>query len=96
VSFQSRLAGEPWLEPFTDFELKRLPGAGVKRLLVLCPAFVADCLETLEEMRVEGRDTFLAAGGESFEQIPCLNDQEPYIRFLAGRVERWLSSAIPR
>jgi ferrochelatase len=96
VSFQSRLAGEPWLEPFTDFELKRLPGAGVKRLLVLCPAFVADCLETLEEMRVEGRDTFLAAGGESFEQIPCLNDQEPYIRFLAGRVERWLSSATPR
>jgi ferrochelatase len=56
---------------------------------------VADCLETLEEMRVEGRDTFLAAGGESFEQIPCLNDQEPYIRFLAGRVERWLSSATP-
>ncbi|MGD1032608.1 MAG: ferrochelatase [Opitutaceae bacterium] len=92
VSFQSRLAGEPWLEPFTDRELKRLPGAGVKRLLVICPAFVADCLETLEEISVAGRETFLGAGGEWFEQIPCLNDQEPYIRFLAGRVGRWLSS----
>ena len=55
VSFQSRLAGEPWLEPFTDFELKRLPSAGVKKLLVICPAFVADCLETLEEIRISGR-----------------------------------------
>jgi ferrochelatase len=96
VSFQSRLAGEPWLEPFTDRELQRLPAAGIKRLLVLCPAFVADCLETLEEISVEGRDIFLKAGGESFEQIPCLNDREPYIRFLAGRVERWLSSPTPR
>jgi protoporphyrin/coproporphyrin ferrochelatase len=92
VSFQSRLAGEPWLEPFTDHELKRLPGAGVKRLLVICPAFVADCLETVEEISMTGRQTFLGAGGESFEQIPCLNDQEPYIRFLAGRIDRWLSS----
>ena len=71
MSFQSRLAGEPWLEPFTDFELKRLPGAGVKRLLVLCPAFVADCLETLEEMRVEGRDTFLAAGASPSSRFPA-------------------------
>jgi ferrochelatase len=90
VSFQSRLAGEPWLTPFTDHELARLPKAGKKRLLVLCPAFVADCLETLEEIRVEGRDTFLAAGGETFEQIPCLNDQPPYIDFLANRVRCWL------
>jgi protoporphyrin/coproporphyrin ferrochelatase len=90
VSFQSRLAGEPWLEPFTDFEFKRLPGAGKKRLLVLCPAFVADCLETLEEIAIAGKETFLAAGGATFRQIPCLNDQVPYIDFLAGRVQRWL------
>jgi ferrochelatase len=96
VSFQSRLAGEPWLEPFTDRELKRLPAAGVKRLLILCPAFVADCLETLEEISVAGRESFLRAGGEWFEQIPCLNDQGPYIRFLAGRVQRWLSSPAPK
>ncbi len=92
VSFQSRLAGEPWLEPFTDVELPRLAAAGVKRLLVLSPAFVTDCLETLEEIAVRGREMFLAAGGESFALIPCLNDQEPYIDFLAGRAKKWLSS----
>ena len=91
VSFQSRLAGEPWLKPFTDFEFVRLPKEGRNRLLVLCPAFVTDCLETLEEIRMQGKETFLGAGGETFEQIPCLNDQAPYIDFLAGRVSRWLS-----
>jgi ferrochelatase len=95
VSFQSRLAGEPWLTPFTDHELVRLPKSGKKRLLVLCPAFVADCLETLEEIRVEGRDTFMNAGGESFEQVPCLNDQLPYITFLTGRVRQWLDQCPP-
>lgn len=90
VSFQSRLAGEPWLTPFTDVVLAELPKQGKKRLLVLCPAFVADCLETLEEIRGQGGDTFKEAGGESFRQIPCLNDQPPYIDFLANRVRRWL------
>jgi ferrochelatase len=89
VSFQSRLAGEPWLQPFTDFEFKRLPAAGVKKLLVICPSFVADCLETLEEISVEGKETFLEAGGESFAQIPCPNDHPAFIEFLAGRVRRW-------
>jgi len=93
VSFQSRLAGEPWLEPYTDVEFQRLAAAGVKRLLVICPAFVTDCLETLEEISVRGRETFLSAGGESFEQIPCLNDQQPYIDFLAGRARKWLSAS---
>ncbi len=93
VSFQSRLAGEPWLTPFTDHELVRLPREGKRRLLVLCPAFVADCLETLEEIRGEGKRTFLAAGGETFLQIPCLNDQPPYIDFLANRARSWLTNA---
>jgi protoporphyrin/coproporphyrin ferrochelatase len=92
ISFQSRLAGEPWLTPFTDHELKRLPQEGKKRLLVLCPAFVADCLETIEEISVEGKQTFLAAGGESFIQIPCLNDHPAYIDFLAKRSQQWLTS----
>lgn len=91
VSFQSRLAGEPWLTPFTDHEFERLPKSGKKKLLVICAAFVADCLETLEEIRGQGRDTFMAAGGESFEQIPCLNDQPAYIDFLARRVRNWLA-----
>ncbi len=90
VSFQSRLAGEPWLRPFTDKELERFPKEGIKHILVMCPAFVADCLETLEEISEEAKETFLEAGGESFEQIPCLNDQTPYIDFLAGRVRNWI------
>ncbi len=93
VSFQSRLAGEPWLEPFTDVEFKRLAESGVKRLLVICPAFVTDCLETLEEISMRGEELFLEAGGKSFEQIPCLNDQPPLIDFLAGRVRQWLSAS---
>ncbi len=90
VSFQSRLAGEPWLTPYTDFELKRLPQEGRKRLIVMTPAFVADCLETLEEIAGEGKEDFLAAGGDHFQHVPCLNDQPPYINFLAGRVRAWL------
>lgn len=89
MSFQSRLANEPWLEPYTDFEYKRLAAAGKKRLLVITPAFVTDCLETLEEIRVRGAEDFKAAGGESFEQIPCLNDQPVWIDFLVRRVQRW-------
>jgi ferrochelatase len=93
VSFQSRLAGEPWLTPFTDHELVRLAQEGRKRLLILCPAFVADCLETIEEISGEGKETFLGAGGTSFEQIPCLNDHPSYIDFLAKRAERWLTDS---
>jgi ferrochelatase len=92
MSFQSRLAGEPWLEPFTDMEFLRLPKAGVKRLLVMCPSFVADCLETLEEISIVGRDAFLKAGGEQFERILCPNDHPAYIDFLANRVQEWLNS----
>ncbi|PTX90831.1 ferrochelatase [Opitutus sp. ER46] len=93
VSFQSRLPGEPWMEPFTDHELARLAGEGRKRLLILCPAFVADCLETIEEISGEGKATFLGAGGESFFQIPCLNDHAAYIDFLAKRSQRWLTES---
>lgn len=91
MSFQSRLVGEPWLSPFTDEEFVRLPKTGVKRLLVISPAFTADCLETLEELQQQGRDAFLGAGGESFQQIPCPNDHPAFIDFLAKRVRQWLS-----
>ena len=91
MSFQSRLAGEPWLQPFTDFELVRLPQSGVKRLLVICPSFLADCLETLEEISMVGRQTFLDAGGEQFEKISCPNDAPVFIEFLANRVRKWLT-----
>ena len=72
ISFQSRL-GKGWLEPFTDIRLAQLPGEGIKKILIICPAFVSDCLETLEEIAERGKETFMEAGGERFTMIPCLN-----------------------
>jgi protoporphyrin/coproporphyrin ferrochelatase len=79
VAFQSRLGREPWMRPYTDHELARLAQQGVRKLLVICPAFVADCLETLEEIGMRGRETFLSAGGAEFTLIPCLNDHPAWI-----------------
>lgn len=93
MTFQSRLAGEPWLSPYTDQEIKGYPAQGKKRLLVLTPAFVADCLETLEEIAGEAKEDFLKAGGEFFQHIPCLNDQPPYITFLATRARTWAAAS---
>lgn len=89
ISFQSRIAGEPWISPYTDHLFEELPKQGKKRLLVITPAFVTDCLETLEEIRGEGADDYKKAGGESFTHIPCLNDQPMWIDFLEKRVQRW-------
>ncbi|MDR0535263.1 MAG: ferrochelatase [Puniceicoccales bacterium] len=86
VAFQSRLGRTAWVRPYTDETLRRLAQSGTRRLLVICPAFTADCLETIHEINIEGRETFLEAGGESFEQIPCLNSHPAYVRFLAGEV----------
>ena len=88
VAFQSRLGRDPWLRPYTDEELKRLAASGVKRLLVICPAFVADCLETLEEINMRGRATFLEAGGREFVQIPCLNEHPLWMEALEGMVRK--------
>jgi ferrochelatase len=73
VSFQSRLGKDPWVQPYTDHILPELAKRGVKRLAVLCPAFVADCLETVEEIGEEGHKQFIEAGGEDFKLVPCLN-----------------------
>ncbi len=86
MSFQSRFGKEPWLKPYTDFEFVRLAKEGVKRLLVITPAFVSDCLETLEEIGIQGKNDFLEAGGSSLQLIPCLNDHPAWIDFLAARV----------
>lgn len=94
VSFQSRLGRDPWLTPYTDYRLKELPEKGVKKLCVICPSFVADCLETLEEISMEGRDEFLEAGGEDFQQIPCLNDHPAFISMLNGRIDKWLRGLV--
>jgi ferrochelatase len=86
-SFQSRLGREEWLKPYTALRLEELPKEGVKKLVVVCPAFVSDCLETLEEIAVEGKEAFLHAGGESFTFIPCLNTQPRWIKTLATWVK---------
>ena len=87
VAFQSRLGKEEWLRPAADAELARLPGTGVKRLLIISPAFVSDCLETLEELGVAGKETFLQAGGASYTLIPCLNEHPAWITALENMVK---------
>lgn len=84
VAFQSRLGRDPWLTPYTDQEIERLARSGIQRLLVICPAFVADCLETIEEIGMRGREGFLAAGGREFHLIPCLNEHPAWIEAVAG------------
>lgn len=83
VAFQSRLGMDSWLKPFTAEELERLGKSGAKKLLVICPAFVSDCLETLEEIGLRGKETFLEAGGEEFTLIPCLNDFPGWVEHLS-------------
>ena len=87
LSFQSRLGREEWLKPYTAVRLEELPKEGVKKLLVVCPAFVSDCLETLEEIALGGKESFLHAGGEEYTFIPCMNIQPLWIKALAKMSE---------
>ena len=96
VAFQSRLGRDPWLTPFTDRELVRLAGGGVKKLLVICPAFVSDCLETLEEIGMRGRELFHEAGGGELTLIPCLNDHPQWVEALAKMVARFAGESFER
>jgi len=89
ICFQSRLLKDPWLKPYTDFEIERLAQEGVKKLKVICPAFITDCLETLEEIAMEGKSEFLKHGGEEFDLIPCLNTHPSWIKWLTNRIEDW-------
>lgn len=84
ISFQSRL-GKGWLEPFTDKRLEAMPGEGIKKLLIACPAFISDCLETIEEIGEEGKETFMHAGGESFTLIPCLNTHPAWVNTIVKK-----------
>ena len=89
VSFQSRLANEPWLKPYTDSELERLAKDGKKNLVIVTPAFVTDCLETLEEIVMEGKEEFLDAGGENYYYVPCLNDDVEWVKVLSRWIDEW-------
>jgi len=85
-SFQSRLGRDPWLQPYTAVRLEQLPKEGVKKVVVVCPAFVSDCLETLEEIAEQGKESFLHNGGESFEIIPCMNVHPLWV----GAIAKWV------
>ena len=87
VTFQSRLGRAKWLEPSTEETLKEMAGKGIKNVLVLCPAFITDCLETLEEIELQGDEVFKEAGGESVTLVPCLNSSEEWVDTLANWVE---------
>lgn len=88
TSFQSRLvqAGSEWIKPYTAVRLEALPKEGIKKLLVVCPAFINDCLETLEEIEIEGKHSFREAGGEDLIYIPCLNDNPQWV----GTIVKWV------
>lgn len=92
AAYQSRFGRAEWLKPYTSERIVELAQSGVKRLDVICPAFAADCLETLEEIAVENRDLFLAHGGEELRLIPCLNDSERHIEALKAIVEPYLTA----
>jgi len=93
VAFQSRLGRDPWLKPYTDYELPKLAGNGIKKLLVMCPAFVSDCLETLEEIGLRGRESFRAAGGTELTLVPCLNEHPLWLEALEKMIRRFIGRA---
>ena len=95
IAFQSRLGRDPWLKPYTDHVLEILAKTETKKLLVICPAFVADCLETLEEIGIRGRQSFRDAGGEELTLIPCLNEHPLWIAALEKMVREWLAPGRP-
>lgn len=85
ISFQSRL-GKGWLKPFTDIRLGQMPKEGIKKLLIICPAFVSDCLETLEEIAIRGKEIFVEAGGENYAMIPCLNIHPLWVKAIVNLI----------
>ena len=89
TTFQSRFGPQEWLTPYTDKTLESLPAKGVKKLLVICPGFASDCVETLEEIDIQGRESFLKNGGEKFDLIPCLNDDSDHIELFSSLVKKY-------
>lgn len=89
VSFQSRLGSDPWLQPYTDKTLQEFGQQGMQRVLVMTPAFITDCLETLEEIAEEGQEIFHHAGGKEFCLIPCLNEHPAWIEWMTRRIQQW-------
>jgi protoporphyrin/coproporphyrin ferrochelatase len=90
TTFQSRFGPQEWLTPYTDKILEKLPSQGIKKILVICPGFASDCVETLEEINIQGREIFLKNGGKNFDLIPCLNDNPDHILLLEEITKKYL------
>ena len=90
TTFQSRFGPQEWLTPYTDKTLESLPNKGIKNLLVICPGFASDCVETLEEINIQGKESFLSNGGENFDLIPCLNDSRDHIELFEKLIRKYL------
>ena len=90
TTFQSRFGPQEWLKPYTDKTLESLPKKGIKNLLVICPGFASDCVETLEEINIQGRDSFIESGGKNFDLVPCLNDNEDHIDLFDNLIKKYL------
>jgi len=90
TTFQSRFGPQEWLTPYTDKTLENLPSRGIRNLLVICPGFASDCVETLEEIDIQGRESFLSNGGKNFVLIPCLNDNSDHIDLFEKLVNKYI------
>ena len=88
TTFQSRFGPQEWLQPYTDKTLESLPNEGIKNVLTICPGFSSDCVETLEEILIQGKETFLNSGGKNFDMVPCLNDNDDHINLLKSLIEK--------
>ena len=87
TTFQSRFGPQEWLQPYTDKTLENLPKEGIKNILTICPGFSSDCVETLEEILIQGKESFLKAGGLNFDMVPCLNDNDDHIFLIKSLIE---------
>ena len=90
TTFQSRFGPQEWLQPYTDKTFETLPNEGKRNILVICPGFSSDCVETLEEILVQGKESFIKSGGENFDLIPCLNDSDEHINLIKSLVSKYL------
>ena len=90
TTFQSRFGPEAWLKPYTDKTLEILPREGKKNMLVICPGFSSDCVETFEEISFKEKKSFLKSGGKNFDTVPCLNDNDDHINLIENLTKRVL------
>jgi len=91
TTFQSRFGPQQWLQPYTDKTFESLPKEGIKNILVICPGFSSDCVETLEEILIQGKESFLKSGGKNFDLVPCLNDNDDHIELFKELIIRYIS-----